>query len=114
MIRLNITKNGKVFVKSFVQKIDLQNYVLDFIGADQYSNFTNTAEKIWNLNVGTSLSVNGYTIAMAGKSRAGMVILIPLKVERCLVLWVVKNFLYYLKLINLYDKQKVKQLWVIM
>ena len=75
MIRLNITKNGKVFVKSFVQKIDLQNYVLDFIGADQYSNFTNTAEKIWNLNVGTSLSVNGYTIAMAGKSRAGNIML---------------------------------------
>ena len=45
--------------------------VLDFIGCDQYSNFTQTAQKIWNLNVGTSLSVNGYTIAMAGKSRAG-------------------------------------------
>jgi len=71
MIRLNIKKDGKCFVKSFVQKIDLHNYVLDFIGCDQYSNFTKTAEKIWDLNVGTSLSVNGYSIAMAGKSRAG-------------------------------------------
>ena len=70
MIRLNITKNGKIFVKSFIKKIDLHNYVLDYIGCDQYSNFTQTAEKIWNLNVGTSLSVNGFTIAMAGKSRA--------------------------------------------
>ena len=75
MIRLNIIKNGKVTVKSFINKIDLDNYVLDFIGADQYSNFTNTAKKIWNLNVGTSLSVNGYTISMAGKSRAGNIML---------------------------------------
>tara|TARA_R100001510_G_C7588276_1_gene158849 strand:- start:26 stop:262 length:237 start_codon:yes stop_codon:yes gene_type:complete len=75
MIRLNIKKDGKCFVKSFVEKIDLHNYVLDFIGCDQYSNFTQTAQKIWDLNVGTSLSVNGYTIAMAGKSRAGMVML---------------------------------------
>jgi len=71
MIRINIRKNDKMTTKSFVQKIDLHNYVLDFIGCDQYSNFTQTAQKIWNLNVGTSLSVNGYTIAMAGKSRAG-------------------------------------------
>ena len=71
MIRINIKKDGKITVKSFVQKIDLIGYVLDFIGCDQYSNFTQTAQKIWNLNVGTSLSVNGYTIAMAGKSRAG-------------------------------------------
>ena len=71
MIRINIRKDDKMTTKSFVQKIDLHNYVLDFIGCDQYSNFTQTAQKIWNLNVGTSLSVNGYTIAMAGKSRAG-------------------------------------------
>tara|TARA_R110000824_G_scaffold392145_1_gene590343 strand:- start:173 stop:403 length:231 start_codon:yes stop_codon:yes gene_type:complete len=71
MIRINIRKNDKMTTKSFVQKIDLHNYVLDFIGCDQYSNFTQTAQKIWDLNVGTSLSVNGYTIAMAGKSRAG-------------------------------------------
>ena len=71
MIRINIRKNDKMTTKSFVQKIDLHNYVLDFIGCDQYSNFIQIAQKIWNLNVGTSLSVNGYTIAMAGKSRAG-------------------------------------------
>ena len=72
MIRINIKKDTKVVVKSFINKIDLDNYVLDFIGADKViGNFTNVANKIWNLNVGTSLSVNGYTISMAGKSRAG-------------------------------------------
>ena len=35
MIRINIKKDGKVTVKSFINKIDLDNYVLDFIGADQ-------------------------------------------------------------------------------
>ncbi len=73
MIRLNVRKDGKVEVKSFINKKDLENYVLDCIGCDQYSNFTQTADKIWDLNVGTSLSVNGYSIAMAGKSRAGNV-----------------------------------------
>jgi hypothetical protein len=33
MIRINIKKEGKITVKSFVQKIDLIGYVLDFIGS---------------------------------------------------------------------------------
>jgi len=68
MIRINIKKDGKITVKSFVQKIDLIGYVLDFIGSGDTKK---TADKIWELNVGTSLVHNGYTIAMAGKSRAG-------------------------------------------
>ena len=68
MIRLNIKKDGKITVKSFINKIDLVGYVLDFIGGGDTKK---TADKIWDLNVGTSLSVNNYTIAMAGKSRAG-------------------------------------------
>jgi hypothetical protein len=51
MIRLNVRKDGKVEVKSFINKKDLENYVLDFIGCDQYN------------------------IAMAGKSRAGNIML---------------------------------------
>ena len=70
MIRLNIKKDGKITVKSFISKIDLIGYVLDFIGGGDTKK---TADKIWDLNVGTSLSVNNYTIAMAGKSRAGNV-----------------------------------------
>jgi len=68
MIRINIKKDGKITVKSFINKIDLVGYVLDFIGGGDTKK---TADKIWDLNVGTSLSVNNYTIAMAGKSRAG-------------------------------------------
>ena len=68
MIRINIKKDGKITVKSFVQKIGLIGYVLDFIGSGDTKK---TADKIWELNVGTSLVHNGYTIAMAGKSRAG-------------------------------------------
>ena len=72
MLKINIKKNNQVQVKSFINKIDLDNYVLDFIGADKViGNFTNVANKIWNLNVGTSLTVNNYIISMAGKSRAG-------------------------------------------
>jgi len=74
MIRLNVKKDGKVEVKSFVNKKDLQNYVLDFIGVSTY-NFTETANRIWDLNVGTALKINGYVIAMAGKSRAGDIML---------------------------------------
>ena len=76
MIRLNIKKDGKVEVKSFVNKKDLQNYVLDKIGvADECRNFFETANTIWDLNVGTALKINGYVIAMAGKSRAGDIML---------------------------------------
>ena len=80
MIRINIKKDTKVVVKSFINKIDLDNYVLDFIGADKIiGNFTNVANKIWNLNVGTSMTLdNGFNktiISMSGKSRAGHVML---------------------------------------
>jgi hypothetical protein len=69
MIKLNIKKDGKVKVKSFVKKIDLINYVLDFIGGGET---VITTEKIWNLNVGTSITINNgwfeTTISMSGKS----------------------------------------------
>ena len=38
-------------------------------------NFTETTNRIWDLNVGTALKINGYVIAMAGKSRAGDIML---------------------------------------
>ena len=69
MIKLNIKKDGKVKVKSFVKKIDLINYVLDFIGGGET---VITTEKIWDLNVGTSMTINNghfkTIISMAGKS----------------------------------------------
>jgi len=72
MIRLNIRKGGAIITKSFKNKIDLDNYVLDHIGTDnKIGNFTDCSNKIWNLNVGTSITVRNLTISMAGKSRAG-------------------------------------------
>ncbi len=72
MIRLNIRKGGAIITKSFKNKIDLDNYVLDHIGTDnKIGNFTDCSNKIWNLNVGTSINIRNLTISMAGKSRAG-------------------------------------------
>ena len=74
MIRINIKKDGKITVKSFVKKIDLLSYVLNKIGTDHsIGNFTDCSNKIWNLNVGKSINVRNIKISMAGKSRAGMV-----------------------------------------
>ena len=74
MIRLNIKKNGKCFVKSFVKKEDLVNYIdkLNSPVTEFILKYNQTeANKIWDLNVGTAHNFLGYTIAMAGKSRAG-------------------------------------------
>ena len=74
MIRLNIKKNGKCFVKSFVKKEDLVNYIdkLNSPVTEFILKYNQTeANKIWELNVGTAHYFLGYTIAMAGKSRAG-------------------------------------------
>ena len=81
MIRLNVRKKDKVQVKSFVQKKDLLNYLntLNFYGVvevffkDKTSKTIQEilADKIWDLNVGTSEEHSDYIFAMAGKSRAG-------------------------------------------
>ena len=82
MIKLNIKKNNKVQVKSFANKTELDNHVLDFIGAEiemtsvrtgkAIGNFTDVSNKIWDLNVGTSITINNgwfeTTISMSGKS----------------------------------------------
>ena len=85
--------------KSILKSLDRVNQILSQSKIDNFTNFvtgqvailhqmwphmpgeslvklvTQTADKIWDLNVGTSLSVNGYSIAMAGKSRAGNIML---------------------------------------
>ena len=79
MIRLNIKKDSKVVVKSFIEKKEVRHFIReelwDMTKASDNPNAKETAEKIWNLNVGTSINVLGYTIAMAGKSRAGNIML---------------------------------------
>mgnify|MGYP000636762448 FL=1 len=71
MIRINIKKDGKVKVKSFVEKKDLENYLFKKTLESKKVVSDNPTDKIWNLNVGTSINVLGYNISMAGKSRAG-------------------------------------------
>jgi hypothetical protein len=76
MIRLNVRKDGKVEVKSFIKKEDLVNYIdeLNSPVTEFILKYNQTeANKIWDLNVGTAHNFLGYTIAMAGKSRAGNV-----------------------------------------
>ncbi len=72
MIKLNIKKNGLINVKSFTEKKEIRHFIReelwDMTNASSNPDATETAEKIWNLNVGTSTNVLGYTIAMAGKS----------------------------------------------
>ena len=79
MIRLNIRRNGKIVTKSFMKKIDLDNFVLDFIGAGKNMNFTETSNKIWNGGVAETFNINGFAITINGKQRAGNVIMGYLK-----------------------------------
>ena len=71
MIRINIKKDDKVKVKSFIEKKDLENYLFKKTLESKKLVSDNPTDKIWNLNVGTSINFLGYTISMAGKSRAG-------------------------------------------
>tara|TARA_R100001126_G_C4818234_1_gene145368 strand:+ start:472 stop:717 length:246 start_codon:yes stop_codon:yes gene_type:complete len=78
MIRLNIKKNGKVEVKSFITKGELIKFLRgdeNFLFTEIPNNCFNIADKLWDLNVGTALTQSGYTFAMAGKSRAGNIML---------------------------------------
>ena len=91
MIRLNIKKDSKVEVKSFVNKSDLIIYLNNFFIFSKHEvvdvmkntkkisslkkNIIKLSDNIWDLNVGTALTYNNYTIAMAGKSRAGNIML---------------------------------------
>ena len=69
MIRLNIKKDTKSKVKSFVEKKELENYLFELtVAQNPIVRSGNPTNDIWNLNVGTSYKFLGYTIAMAGKS----------------------------------------------
>jgi len=72
MIRINIKKDTKVTVKSFVKKKELENYLFELtVAQTPIVRSGNPTNSIWNLNVGTSYKFLGYTFSMAGKSRAG-------------------------------------------
>ena len=76
MIRLNIRTYDKVWVKSFVNKNDLINYCKKILSVvpQMEDAGEKLANQIWETNVGQSVKSNiGHVIAVAGKSRAGMV-----------------------------------------
>ena len=78
MIRLNIRTYDKVWVKSFVNKNDLINYCNKILS--EVPQMKDAGEKlanqIWETNVGQSVKSNiGHVIAVAGKSRAGNIML---------------------------------------
>ena len=91
MIRLNIKKDSKVEVKSFLSYRELVMFLktLPLYGVVKIENIFSAksqvllglpieyklADKLWNLNVGTAFNHSGYRFAMAGKSRAGNVML---------------------------------------
>jgi hypothetical protein len=78
MIRLNIKTYDKVKVKSFVNKNDLINYCNKLLSEVPQMDYAGEelANQIWETNVGQSVRSNiGHVIAVAGKSRAGHVML---------------------------------------
>ena len=78
MIRINIKTYDKVKVKSFVNKNDLITYCNKLLSeVPQMDNAgEELANQIWETNVGQSVRSNiGHVIAVAGKSRAGHVML---------------------------------------
>ena len=78
MRRYNVVKDGKLVVKSF-EKIDQLTDYLDEINIPvtvHILKYNQTiSDKLWDLNVGSALNQSGYTFAMAGKSRAGDIML---------------------------------------
>ena len=69
MIRINIKKDTKVTVKSFVKKKELENYLFELtVAQTPIVRSGNPTNNIWNLNVGSSYKFLGYIISIIGKS----------------------------------------------
>ena len=69
MIRINIKKDTKVTVKSFIKKKELENYLFELtVAQNPIVRSGNPTNSIWNLNVGSSYNFLGYTISIIGKS----------------------------------------------
>jgi len=69
MLKINIKKNNKVKVKSFVEKKELENYLFELtVAQTPIVRAGNPTNNIWNLNVGSSYKFLGYIISIIGKS----------------------------------------------
>ena len=71
MIKLNIKKNGKLEVKSFITKGQLIKFLRsneNFLFTEIPNNCFNIADKLWDMNVGSSIEHSNYTFSIRGKS----------------------------------------------
>ena len=82
MIRLNVKQNDRVQVVSFIEKKELQSWLYSYaIGllALEYKKTLTICKKltdqIWEANVGSAVKYQHITFAVAGKSRAGNIML---------------------------------------
>lgn len=68
MRRVNIRSNGTIVTISFQTKGEL----VDYLNNRGFANISNyTADKVWDLNVGTSFKVLDFIISIQSKARAG-------------------------------------------
>ena len=73
MRRLNIVKDGKIETKSFLEKSDFISFIKNHnaIYFYDFKEILDVADNIWNLNVGKSLKIWGYTFSINSKRRVG-------------------------------------------
>ena len=70
MRRINIKHDSKIKTISFDTKQELQDYVWSNVPCHQFT-FDYVADQVWDLNVGKSFNVDGYTFSIQSKARAG-------------------------------------------
>ena len=73
MRRLNIVKDGKIETKSFLEKSDFISFIKNHnaIYFYDFKEILDVADNIWNLNVGKSFKIWGYTFSINSKRRVG-------------------------------------------
>ena len=73
MRRLNIVKDGNIETKSFLEKSDFISFIKNHnaIYFYDFKEILDVANNIWNLNVGKSLKIWGYTFSINSKRRVG-------------------------------------------
>lgn len=68
MRRVNIKTNATLITMSFQTK----EQFVDYLNSRGFANVSNnTADKVWDLNVGTSFKVLDFTFSIQSKARAG-------------------------------------------
>ena len=68
MRRVNIKTNGTLVTMSFQTK----EQFVDYLNGRGFANVSNnTADKVWDLNVGTSFKVLDFTFSIQSKARVG-------------------------------------------